>query len=55
VGWASAGRFHHSQSRVHRFLNTLGGYVRAVGDYSYGTSRELLPYVIGSATDIMAN
>ena len=25
-GWASAGRFHHSQSQVHRFLKLLGGY-----------------------------
>ena len=25
-GWASAGRFHHAQSQVHRFLNCLGGY-----------------------------
>ena len=25
-GWASAGRFHHAQSQIHRFLNLLGGY-----------------------------
>ena len=24
-GWARAGRFHHAQSQVHRFLNVLGG------------------------------
>lgn len=48
-GWASAGRFHHSQSQIHRFLNSLGGYVSAVGDYSYGTSGVLLPHVIGSS------
>jgi biotin/methionine sulfoxide reductase len=24
-GWASAGRFHHAQSQVHRFLKLLGG------------------------------
>ncbi|WP_163823406.1 molybdopterin-dependent oxidoreductase, partial [Proteus mirabilis] len=30
-GWSSAGRFHHAQSQIHRFLNTaLGGYVRSV-------------------------
>ena len=30
-GWSSAGRFHHAQSQVHRFLNTtFGGYVRSV-------------------------
>jgi biotin/methionine sulfoxide reductase len=54
-GWSSAGRFHHGQSQLHRFLNCLGGYVSAVGDYSYGTSGVLLPHVIGSATGIMAN
>ncbi|MGW5715254.1 molybdopterin-dependent oxidoreductase [Amycolatopsis sp. NPDC003865] len=53
-GWSSAGRFHHGQSQLHRFLNCLGGYVSAVGDYSYGTSGILLPHVIGSAKDIMA-
>ena len=24
-GWSSAGRFHHAQSQLHRFLNTIGG------------------------------
>ncbi|MEB3371715.1 molybdopterin-dependent oxidoreductase [Saccharopolyspora mangrovi] len=54
-GWSSAGRFHHGQSQLHRFLNCLGGYVSAVGDYSYGTSGALLPHVIGSVTEIMAD
>jgi biotin/methionine sulfoxide reductase len=28
-GWASAGRFHHAQSQLHRFLNAaVGGYTR---------------------------
>jgi biotin/methionine sulfoxide reductase len=45
-GWASAGRFHHAQSQVHRFLNFLGGYVRHVNSYSLGTSNVLLPRVI---------
>jgi biotin/methionine sulfoxide reductase len=53
-GWSSAGRFHHGQSQLHRFLNCLGGYVAGVGDYSYGTSGALLPHVIGSATAVMA-
>lgn len=53
-GWASAGRFHHTQSQIHRFLNSLGGYVRGVSDYSYGTSGTLLPHVVGVGTDIMA-
>ena len=43
-GWSSAGRFHHAQSQVHRFLNTaLGGYVRSVYSYSAGASAAILP------------
>ncbi|MFI6497861.1 molybdopterin-dependent oxidoreductase [Nonomuraea typhae] len=52
-GWASAGRFHHAQSQLHRFLNTLGGYVRHVGSYSYGTAHTFLPHVIGDADWLM--
>lgn len=37
-GWASAGRFHHAQSQVQRFLNVLGGYVPSVNSYSLGAS-----------------
>lgn len=48
-GWASAGRFHHAQSQLHRFLNGLGGYVRSVNSYSAGTSEVLLPHVIGDS------
>jgi biotin/methionine sulfoxide reductase len=53
-GWASAGRFHHCQSQVHRFLNVLGGYTRSVNNYSFGTSSVVLPRVIGSHLDVMA-
>lgn len=52
-GWGSAGRFHHAQSQVHRFLNTLGGYTASVGNYSYGASQVLLPHVVGSADQVM--
>lgn len=48
-GWSSAGRFHHAQSQLHRFLNTaLGGYVRSVNSYSSGSASVLLPHVFGS-------
>lgn len=48
-GWASAGRFHHAQSQVHRFLNVAcGGYVRSVNSYSAGASSVILPHVMGS-------
>src|SRR5690606_34699130 len=47
--WASAGRFHHAQSQVHRFLNlACGGYVRSVNSYSAGASGVILPHVLGS-------
>ena len=47
-GWASAGRFHHAQSQIHRFLNVAcGGYVRSVNSYSAGASSVILPHVMG--------
>ena len=47
-GWGSAGRLHHAQSQLHRFLNTIGGYTRSVNDYSRGASLVLLPHLIGA-------
>ncbi|MCG6114031.1 MAG: molybdopterin-dependent oxidoreductase [Mesorhizobium sp.] len=55
-GWASAGRFHHAQSQVHRFLNLLaGGYVRSVNSYSAGVASMLLPQIVGRFEDISRN
>ena len=54
-GWASAGRFHHAQSQLHRFLNCLGGYVRSVNNYSFGTSAVLLPHVVGHTGLVMGD
>ncbi len=46
-GWASAGRFHHAQSQIHRFLNVaMGGYVKSVNSYSSGASSVILPQVM---------
>ncbi|HYC43841.1 MAG TPA: molybdopterin guanine dinucleotide-containing S/N-oxide reductase [Burkholderiales bacterium] len=45
-GWSSAGRFHHAQGQVHRFLNAIGGYVAHVGTYSLGAARTLLPRIL---------
>ena len=47
-GWASAGRFHHAQSQLHRFLNTIGGYTRSVATYSHGAAEVFLPHVVGA-------
>jgi biotin/methionine sulfoxide reductase len=46
-GWSSAGRFHHAQSQVHRFLNALGGYTGSVNTYSQGASSVVFPHVLG--------
>lgn len=46
-GWSSAGRFHHAQGQIHRFLNTLGGYVAHRGSYSFGAGRVILSRVLG--------
>ncbi|WP_449256096.1 molybdopterin guanine dinucleotide-containing S/N-oxide reductase [Bosea sp. (in: a-proteobacteria)] len=52
-GWASAGRFHHAQSQIHRFLNTAcGGYVKSVNSYSSGSSQVLVPHIIGEYEDL---
>lgn len=52
-GWSSAGRFHHAQSQVHRFLNiALGGYVRSVNTYSAGASAVILPHILGPADNL---
>jgi biotin/methionine sulfoxide reductase len=48
-GWASAGRFHHAQSQLHRFLGMAGGYVASRNTYSTSASEVLLPHLVGSA------
>jgi len=52
-GWASAGRFHHAQGQVHRFLNlALGGYVKSVNSYSSGAASVIVPHVLGDYIDL---
>ncbi|MEM8774041.1 MAG: molybdopterin-dependent oxidoreductase [Pseudomonadota bacterium] len=46
-GWASAGRFHHAQSQIKRFLNTIGGFVRSEGNYSYNAALVAMPRIVG--------
>ena len=46
-GWASAGRFHHAQSQLKRFLNTIGGFVRSEGNYSYNAAMGAMPHIVG--------
>jgi len=52
-GWASAGRFHHAQSQIHRFFNLAGGYTRSVNAYSYAAAEVILPHVIGTLRQVL--
>jgi biotin/methionine sulfoxide reductase len=52
-GWASAGRFHHAQSQIHRFLGMAGGYTGSRNTYSHGAAEVLLPHVVGTEDDIL--
>jgi biotin/methionine sulfoxide reductase len=46
-GWASAGRFHHAQSQIHRFLKMFGGYTYSVNSYSTAAAQVIMPHVFG--------
>lgn len=46
-GWASAGRFHHAQSQLGRFVNLLEGYTGARDTYSHACAEVILPYIVG--------
>jgi biotin/methionine sulfoxide reductase len=50
-GWASAGRFHHAQSHLRRFLNLLGGYTASVNSYSLGASPLIMRHVLGGGVN----
>jgi biotin/methionine sulfoxide reductase len=52
-GWASAGRFHHALSQIHRFLGSIGGYVSQVDDYSIAAGHVITPHVFGFSFDDM--
>jgi len=46
-GWGSAGRFHHPQSQMHRFMKLYGGYTDAYDSYSVGAGNVLTERVLG--------
>lgn len=45
-GWSSAGRFHHAQSQIHRFLKSFGGYTDSRNTYSMGAMEVIVPHVL---------
>lgn len=47
-GWASAGRFHHAQSQLKRFLNCIGGFTSSKNTYSFAAAEVLVPYILGT-------
>ncbi|MDA0221714.1 MAG: molybdopterin guanine dinucleotide-containing S/N-oxide reductase [Proteobacteria bacterium] len=47
-GWASAGRFHHAQSQMKRFLNCVGGFTRSVNTYSFAAAEVIVPHILGT-------
>lgn len=46
-GWASAGRFHHAQSQLKRFLNCIGGCTTSKNTYSFAAAEVVVPHVLG--------
>ena len=54
-GWASAGRFHHAQSQIHRFLNCFGGYTKSVNTYSFAAAEVIVPHVLGDFRGFIYN
>jgi biotin/methionine sulfoxide reductase len=46
-GWSSAGRFHHAQSQIHRFLRLNGGYVASVNSYSTAAAEVIIKHILG--------
>jgi biotin/methionine sulfoxide reductase len=46
-GWASAGKFHHAQGQMRKFLNLIGGNVKSVNSYSLAAAEVIVPRVVG--------
>ena len=52
-GWASAGRFHHAQSQLKRFLNCIGGFTSSKFTYSFAAAEAMVPHILGSFRDFL--
>ncbi len=52
-GWASAGRFHHAQSQLKRFLNCTGGFTSSIFTYSFAAAEAMIPHVLGSYREFL--
>ena len=54
-GWASAGRFHHAQSQLKRFLNCIGGHTSSKNTYSFAAAEVVVPHVLGDFSGFLDN
>jgi biotin/methionine sulfoxide reductase len=54
-GWASAGRFHHPQGQMRRFLNLIGGHVGKRDAYSFAAAEVLFPRILGVSKEFHEN
>ena len=52
-GWSSAGRFHHAQSQLKRFLNCTGGFTGSKFTYSFAAAEAMIPHVLGSYREFL--
>ena len=52
-GWASAGRFHHAQSQLRRFMNMYGGCTTSRDSYSYAAAEVILPHIVGPMAELL--
>lgn len=52
-GWASAGRFHHAQSQLRRFMNLFGGCTVSRNTYSYASAEVIMPHVVGQMSELL--
>jgi biotin/methionine sulfoxide reductase len=48
-GWASAGRFHHAQSQLKRFLVRIGGFTSSRDSYSNAAGSIIARHVVGTS------
>ncbi len=53
-GWASAGRFHHAQGQLRRFLNLFGGCTTSVNTYSTAAADVILGRVLAPKNQLFA-
>ncbi len=51
-GWASAGRLHHANSQLRRFLNFFGGHVQSSNTYSTAAAEVIAPHVAAPFSDL---